>query len=561
LRSISKILIAASVFACAIPAPAQIANPFGKKPTPAQQEEQQAKKDAKNTETYEKIKTDSQTRYQSDLAFKASVDEDFDALLREHKAIAYDRNIHRGSKVYAVHEDRFRMHESLYDNLLVQDHINRIGQHLVPKDSDKVFAFRLLPDPTPNAETLATGTVYISTGMLSVLDNEAQVAYVLAHEMAHIQLDHWRLKVMMQHGLDAYNEDQQKKAERIAAGVSILGAGLGAGIGKSIGSTIAGAATGLAAGAIIGGLMNQKAVVSWDKAQEDEADKMAMKYLLDSQYDVREVPKLYIALEKTASRDTRTTLGFLGERNRVKQRRETSEKLIGEAYKADIELQLKNGGFKGDSAAHRNLMAELKRDNGIMAYYNDMFQIARQNLEEAVSIRENDPAAQYYLGKVLETIGRTPEDQKAAETAFSKAALYDDQRENFGSHLHYALMMMNDTAGSNTQQITKELDTYVTDYVKYQVEYSRSLLLPPNLDTIYEYMKLYGDKDWQPKVPDEAASHVAANSLPSAPEGAKKDVPAPKVTPVSAKPVCPPNTPPGKVGVACAAAGALLNKK
>ena len=63
--------------------------------------------------------------------------------------------------------------------------------------------------------------------------------------------------------------------------------------------------------------------------------------------------------------------------------------------------------------------------------------------------------------------------------SFAKAAQYDDQRENFGSHLHYALMMMNDTGSANNQQITRELDTYVTDYVKYQVEYSQSLLLPP----------------------------------------------------------------------------------
>ena len=33
--------------------------------------------------------------------------------------------------------------------------------------------------------------------------------------------------------------------------------------------------------------------------------------------------------------------------------------------------------------ALRSDMAELKRDNGIMAYYNDMFELARRNLDEA----------------------------------------------------------------------------------------------------------------------------------------------------------------------------------
>jgi predicted Zn-dependent protease len=37
--------------------------------------------------------------------------------------------------------------------------------------------------------------------MVSLLDSEAQLAYVLAHEMAHVLLEHWRDLVTMQHGL------------------------------------------------------------------------------------------------------------------------------------------------------------------------------------------------------------------------------------------------------------------------------------------------------------------------------------------------------------------------
>ena len=82
----------------------------------------------------------------------------------------------------------------LYDNKLVADYINRVGQRLVAGDSDRLFAFRLLANPIPSAYTLSTGTIYISTGLVSLLDNEAQLAYVLAHEMGHVQFDHWKLK-------------------------------------------------------------------------------------------------------------------------------------------------------------------------------------------------------------------------------------------------------------------------------------------------------------------------------------------------------------------------------
>src|SRR6185437_9003945 len=403
----------------------------------AERAKKEEDRDAKNLRSYEKIKAYSLEKYASDPDFHDEVDAAYADLLRDNKQFAFEKNTHRGSKVYAVNEDRFRMNDQheLYDNLLVQDRINRIGQSLVPKDSDKIFAFRLTADPTPDAYTLATGTIYISTGMVSLLDNEAQLSYVLAHEMAHVQLDHWRQKVMLECGLNAYNNDQTKKAERIGMIAGIAG-GLAGGLAtKSATVGIASAAAGFGAGMLIGSLIDKHAVLNWDRAQEDEADKMAFKAMLNARYDVREVPRLYTLVQDLVVRDTRAGLGFLGEKNRVKERKEAADKLISDAYKADIEAQLKGSGFRGDSAAHRNLMAELKRDNGIMAYYSDMFGIARKNLEEAVAIRDNDPAAQYFYGKVLETIGRTPEDRKLSEQSFIKAAQFDKQQENFGAHL------------------------------------------------------------------------------------------------------------------------------
>jgi predicted Zn-dependent protease len=561
-----KTLVAAGLLAAFLPVGA-FAQFGGKKKT---QDEKTAEAEQKNQVTYETVKQYSLAKYQADKNFKEAVDADFDELLRDHKAVAYDHNIRRGSKVIAIHEDRFRLHEGLYDNLLVQAHINRIGQSLVPKDSDRVFAFRLLPDPTPNAETLATGTVYISTGMLSLLDNEAQVAYVLAHETAHVQLEHWKQKFIVKHGVEAYNAEQAKKPEKTAMYAAIGGGILGGIIGKGAGGAIAGAVAGAAAGAIVGSMMNRAAVVEWDLAQENEADELAFKLLMAAKYDVREVPKLYVAIENVSAHDSRATLGFLGQRNRVKQRRENTEKLLADgAIKAEVEGRLKAGDFNGDSAEHRNLMAELKRDNGIMAYYNDMFTVARKNLEEAVAIRANDPAAQYYLGKVLETIGRTPEDRQAAQTAFANSVKYDDLRNNFGAHLHYALLMIGDPSVSNNDQIAHELDTYVTDYVKYQIQYAQSTLLPPNLETIYEFMKVFGKLDWKPQVPDEAKDvRVMPAALPtSGTELANKPAstgPA-KQTPPAQKGLkdlpCPPGMNPAACAAAKAGAGMIPVKK
>ena len=482
---------------------------LGKKGDASDKEAARLKKeeerDAKNLRSYDKVKAFAIDKYASDPDFREEVDQSFAELLRDHKMTAFMKNTHRGSKIVAISEDRFRWNDQgeLYDNLLVQSRINRIGQMLVPKDSDRVFAFRLTADPTPVAETLATGTIYISTGIISLLDNEAQLSYVLAHEMAHVQLDHWKQKAMMRYGVEAYNAEQAKKAERIGVAIGLAGA-LTGGLAKGASGALAGGAIGLAGGMIAGALLNRQAVVNWDKAQEDEADKLAFKAMLNAEYDVREVPKLYALMENVVVKDSRVSLGFLGERNRIRERKDQAQKLITDAYKAEIDTQLKGKGFRGDSGQHRNLMAELKRDNGIMAYYNDMFEVARKNLEEATAIRDNDPAAQYYFGKVLETIGRTPEDRKLAEQSFVKAVQFDSRSENFGAHLHRALMMIEDQNTANPTQLTGELNSYTKNYVQYQIDQARALLLPPNINTIAEYMEKYGMAGWKPEMPAEA---------------------------------------------------------
>jgi predicted Zn-dependent protease len=46
------------------------------------------------------------------------------------------------------------------------------------------------PSPAPNAMALPGGVVFVTQGLLDTLDNEAQLAAVLAHEVGHIELSH-----------------------------------------------------------------------------------------------------------------------------------------------------------------------------------------------------------------------------------------------------------------------------------------------------------------------------------------------------------------------------------
>jgi predicted Zn-dependent protease len=56
------------------------------------------------------------------------------------------------------------------------------------------WKFRALRDPVPNAFALPNGSIYMNTGLLGLLDDEDQLAAVLAHEVTHVTQRHTYLR-------------------------------------------------------------------------------------------------------------------------------------------------------------------------------------------------------------------------------------------------------------------------------------------------------------------------------------------------------------------------------
>ena len=72
-------------------------------------------------------------------------------------------------------------------------YVRRVGQSLIPRDFalERVsFRFRILRDPQPNAFALPNGSVYVTTGLMSLIDNESELAAILAHELTHVMRRH-----------------------------------------------------------------------------------------------------------------------------------------------------------------------------------------------------------------------------------------------------------------------------------------------------------------------------------------------------------------------------------
>ncbi len=98
------------------------------------------------------------------------------------------------NKEYPDNED------SIYLNLLFSDLLS---------NSRKSFDYRIYVDPymAPNAFAMPGGVIVFSADLLNLLEDESQVAAILAHEIAHIELDHCLNAVKFELAKEEYNLD------------------------------------------------------------------------------------------------------------------------------------------------------------------------------------------------------------------------------------------------------------------------------------------------------------------------------------------------------------------
>ena len=80
----------------------------------------------------------------------------------------------------------------LYDSPQIQQYVSNLGQELVnSSDSrDIPFTFQVVDSDEVNAFATPGGFVYVTTGLLKTAENRAQLASVMAHEIAHINERH-----------------------------------------------------------------------------------------------------------------------------------------------------------------------------------------------------------------------------------------------------------------------------------------------------------------------------------------------------------------------------------
>ena len=180
-----------------------------------------------------------------------------------------DQDIQMGTQSAA----EVRKTRAVIDNDELAGYLTRIAARLrkSPRAGKFTFQFAVLNDKTINAFALPGGPVFVHTGLLAAIDNESQLAGVLAHEMSHVALRH--------------GTHEASKAVLVQAPAALLGATIGDD------STIAKIAQeGIALGA-------QSVLLKYSRDAERDADLNGARMMNDAGYDPLEMARFFEKLQ------------------------------------------------------------------------------------------------------------------------------------------------------------------------------------------------------------------------------------------------------------------------
>jgi predicted Zn-dependent protease len=111
-----------------------------------------------------------------------------------------NRDVGKGVNFYSIEKEiaigkqmaqEVERQAKIVDDPIVAEYVNRIGQNLVRNSDAKVpFTIKVIDAEEINAFALPGGFFFVNTGILLNADNEAEMAGVMAHEIAHVAARH-----------------------------------------------------------------------------------------------------------------------------------------------------------------------------------------------------------------------------------------------------------------------------------------------------------------------------------------------------------------------------------
>jgi len=147
-----------------------------------------------------------------------------------------------------------------YGDPQLAEYVRQVGDVLanVSQRPDLPYQFKVVNDSTPNTFALPGGFVAISRGLLAALENEAQLAAVLGHELGHVTARH--------------SVQAMQSGSLLGLGMAVLGGVAGQG-GYAVAAQ--------QAGQLAAGLLEN----TYSREQERESDRLGVDYLVLAGYD------------------------------------------------------------------------------------------------------------------------------------------------------------------------------------------------------------------------------------------------------------------------------------
>lgn len=160
----------------------------------------------------------------------------------------------------------------LYNDSKVQTYVANLGKQMAAQSErpNLPWEFHVVDDAAVNAFALPGGFIYVTRGLMTSINNEAELATVLGHEIGHVTYRH--------------SVQQISKAQL---------AQLGLGIGSILSSDIARFGQLASAGLSI-------LFLKYGRDAENQADQAGFRYALNQNYDVREMTDVFETLNRVS---------------------------------------------------------------------------------------------------------------------------------------------------------------------------------------------------------------------------------------------------------------------
>lgn len=296
---------------------------------------------------------------------------------------------------------------TLYDDRELEDYLNGITRKLQPAEvlRNIPFAVRVIRNPTLNAFAFPTGAIYIHSGLLAVMESEAQFAALVAHEMTHATHRHIVKEL----------RNEKNKMAMAAALQTVLGGHQGE-------------------------LSARASVAGYSRELEAEADVAGLELAVRAGYDPRDAVRFYDHLDEEVKEGGISEPYFYGTHPRIQERIDTLTALIAVKYGATA------GITNADEFFSRT--AGLLLDNAGLDINAGRFNRAQRALERYMTkCTPADARPRALLGDLFRKRG-FPGDLERARTEYGRAIAADPASAAAHRGMGLALARLGDAAGA-----------------------------------------------------------------------------------------------------------------